>query len=150
MKTRNKLERRINESYKTYKKYYKEAVAKGYSMNSPMYTKKEYDVVYKRNMDSHFKNVNRLMIQRQRTFIKSKEDRLFEAVNTQFDTLFPGESKSDFMKDLLKKSTDLSYTYRDPKTGKITIEYAHTRRQAIYMELIYLGFEPTSKDGGSY
>lgn len=150
MKTRNKLERRINESYKTYKQYYKEAVAKGYSMNSPMYTKKEYAITYKRNMGKGIKNINREAVRYQRTFIKSKEDRLFEAVNTQFDTLFPDESKSDFMKDLLKKSTDLSYTYKDPKTGKITIEYAHTRRQAIYMELLYLGFEPTSKDGGAY
>lgn len=150
MKTRNKLERKINDSYKTYKRYYREQVAKGFSMNSPMYTKREYKALYERNIGSGIKNFNRVVVQDQRTFLRSNIDKLYDMVNSQFDILFPGESKSDFMKDLLKESRDLSYTYKDPKTGKVSVNYAKTRRQSIYMELLYLGFTPPEEDGGAY
>ena len=56
MKTRNILERRIEESYNRYKKLYREQQAKGFSLEK-MKSKKEYAAIYKDNIGLGRKNI---------------------------------------------------------------------------------------------
>ena len=72
MKTRNILERRIDESYNRYKKLYREQQDKGFSLEK-MFSKKEYSSIYKDNIGLGRKNIARDLVYDQRLFIKGEE-----------------------------------------------------------------------------
>lgn len=135
MKTRNILERRIEESYKRYKKLYREQEEKGFSLEK-MKSKKEYAAIYKDNIGLGRKNIARDMVYDQRIFIKG-EEQLEKAVE-DLSKVYTDMTKNEIRNKLLKESDTLEYKYKD-KQGNIITNHAWSKKQALYMNLKYLG-----------
>lgn len=135
MKTRNILERRIDESYNRYKKLYREQQDKGFSLER-MFSKKEYSSIYKDNIGLGRKNIARDLVYDQRLFIKG-EEQLEKAVE-DLSKVYTDMTKTEIRNKLLKESNTLEYKYRN-KEGNIVIERAYSKKQALYMNLKYLG-----------
>ena len=135
MKTRNILERRIDESYNRYKKLYREQQDKGFSLER-MFSKKEYSSIYKDNIGLGRKNIARDLVYDQRLFIKG-EEQLEKAVE-DLSKVYTDMTKNEIRNKLLKESNTLEYKYRN-KEGNIVIERAYSKKQALYMNLKYLG-----------
>lgn len=135
MKTRNILERRIDESYNRYKKLYREQQDKGFSLER-MFSKKEYSSIYKDNIGLGRKNIARDLVYDQRLFIKG-EEQLEKAVE-DLSKVYTDMTKTEIRNKLLKESNTLEYKYRN-KEGNIVIDRAYSKKQALYMNLKYLG-----------
>ena len=135
MKTRNILQRRIDESYNRYKKLYREQQDKGFSLER-MFSKKEYSSIYKDNIGLGRKNIARDLVYDQRLFIKG-EEQLEKAVE-DLSKVYTDMTKNEIRNKLLKESNTLEYKYRN-KEGNIVIERAYSKKQALYMNLKYLG-----------
>ena len=135
MKTRNILERRIDESYNRYKKLYREQQDKGFSLER-MFSKKEYSSIYKDNIGLGRKNIARDLVYDQRLFIKG-EEQLEKAVE-DLSKVYTDMTKTEIRNKLLKESNTLEYKYKN-KEGNIVIERAYSKKQALYMNLKYLG-----------
>lgn len=135
MKTRNILERRIEESYNRYKKLYREQKDQGYSLERMM-SKKEYSAIYKENMGLGKKNIARSMVYDQRVFVQG-EEQLKRAVE-DLSKIHPDMSKKEIRNKLLKDSNTLEYKYIT-KEGDIITDIAYSKKQALYMNLKYLG-----------
>lgn len=135
MKTRNILERKIEESYNRYKKLYREQADKGFSLEK-MSSKKEYAIVYKKSIGLHRKNFARDMVYDQRVFIKG--DVQLEKAVEDLSKIYTDMSKTEIRNKLLKDSNNLDYKYIN-KEGNIITGRAYSKRQALYMNLKYLG-----------
>ena len=135
MKTRNILERRIEESYNRYKKLYREQADKGYSLEK-MKSKKEYAAIYKENIGLGRKNIARDMVYDQRIFVQG-EEQLEKAVE-DLSKVYTDMTKTEIRNKLLKDSNTLDYKYKT-KEGNIITERAYSKKQALYMNLKYLG-----------
>lgn len=135
MKTRNILERRIDESYKSYKKLYREQSEKGFSLEK-MFNKKEYSSIYKDNIGLGKKNIARDLVYDQRLFVKG--DKQLETVVEDLSNVYTDMTKTQIRNKLLKESNTLDYKYRD-KDGNIITSQAKSKKQALYMNLKYLG-----------
>ena len=135
MKTRNILERRIDESYNRYKKLYREQQDKGFSLEK-MFSKKEYSSIYKDNIGLGRKNIARDLVYDQRLFIKG-EEQLEKAVE-DLSKVYTDMTKTEIRNKLLKESNTLEYKYRNEE-GNIVIGSAYSKKQALYMNLKYLG-----------
>lgn len=135
MKTRNILQRRIEESYQRYKKLYREQQDQGYSLER-MKSKKEYAAIYKENMGLGKKNIARSMVYDQRVFVQG-EEQLKRAVE-DLSKIHLDMTKKEIRNKLLKDSNTLEYKYRT-KEGDIITDSAYSKRQAIYMNLKFLG-----------
>ena len=135
MKTRNILERRIDESYKSYKKLYREQAEKGFSLEK-MFNKKEYSSIYKDNIGLGKKNIARDLVYDQRLFVKG--DKQLETVVEDLSNVYTDMTKTQIRNKLLKESNTLDYKYRD-KDGNIITSQAKSKKQALYMNLKYLG-----------
>ena len=135
MKTRNILQRRIDESYNRYKKLYKEQKDKGFSLER-MFSKKEYTSIYKDNIGLGRKNIARDLVYDQRIFVQG-EEQLEKAVE-DLSKVYTDMTKNEIRNKLLKDSNTLDYKYRN-KEGNIITERAYSKKQALYMNLKYLG-----------
>ena len=135
MKTRNILERRIDESYKRYKQLYREQAEKGFSLEK-MFSKKEYSSIYKDNVGLGKKNIARDLVYDQRLFVKG--DKQLETVVEDLSNVYTDMTKTQIRNKLLKESNTMDYKYRD-KDGNIIISQAKSKKQALYMNLKYLG-----------
>ena len=109
MKTRNILERRIEESYNRYKKLYREQQDKGFSLEK-MKSNKEYAAIYKDNIGIGRKNIARDMVYDQRVFIKG-EEQLEKAVE-DLSKVYTDMTKNEIRSKLLKDSNTLEYKYK--------------------------------------
>lgn len=146
MKTRNILQRRIDESYNRYKKLYKEQKDKGFSLER-MFSKKEYTSIYKDNIGLGRKNIARDLVYDQRIFVQG-EEQLEKAVE-DLSKVYTDMTKNEIRNKLLKDSNTLDYKYRN-KEGNIITERAYSKKQALYMNLKYLGISLFDEDEEVY
>ena len=101
-----------------------------------MFSKKEYSSIYKDNIGLGRKNIARDLVYDQRLFIKG-EEQLEKAVE-DLSKVYTDMTKNEIRNKLLKESNTLEYKYRN-KEGNIVIERAYSKKQALYMNLKYLG-----------